>query len=183
MINLEENGEDCKMSKLEYVKKEYEKTRRMPGKWDLSSYRYKFNITHFQPFLSALKEKKLIGLKCRSCNTVSFPPKLVCGKCLVRPDLWVSLRETGVVATYTINYGKDDNGAVKTFPVVAVRQDGADTTYLIELNPNIKFEDVYIGMPIKIKWKGKTEGNLADIHYYDLIEDSTKKMSLFVEKE
>ncbi|MFX1254272.1 MAG: Zn-ribbon domain-containing OB-fold protein [Promethearchaeota archaeon] len=171
------------MVKLEYIKKEYEQTRQMPGNWYLSSYRYKFNITQFKPFLSALKEKKLIGLKCRSCNTVSFPPKLVCGKCLVRPDQWVPLRETGTVATFTINYIKNEKGEVTSFPVVAVRQDGADTTYLIELNPNIKFEDVYVGMPLKVKWKDKTEGKLSDIEYYESVEDSTKKMELLEEKE
>ncbi len=165
------------MVRLEYIKKEYEKTRQMPGKWYLTSCRYKFNITRFQPFLSALKEKRLIGLKCRSCNTVSFPPKLVCGKCLTRPDQWVSLRETGIVATFTANYMKDETtGEANAFPVIAVRQDGADTTYLTQLNPKVKFEDVYVGMPVKIKWKDNTEGNLNDIDYYDCIDDPTQKM-------
>ncbi len=170
------------MVKLEYLKKEYEKTRQMPGKWPLSSCRYKFNITHFQPFLQALKEKRLIGLKCRSCNTVSFPPKIVCGKCLVKPDQWVALRDTGIVATFTANYMKDETtGEMRSFPVIAIRQDGADTTFLAQLSPEVQFEDVYVGMPVKVKWKDTPEGNLGDIECYDAVEDETKKMKLQTE--
>jgi hypothetical protein len=31
---------------LAYVKKEYVRTRTMPANWHLTSYKYKFNITH-----------------------------------------------------------------------------------------------------------------------------------------
>ncbi|MFX1308889.1 MAG: Zn-ribbon domain-containing OB-fold protein, partial [Promethearchaeota archaeon] len=89
---------------MEYIKKEYVRTRTMPANWFLSSYKFKFNITHMKPFLEKLKQKKIVGLQCSSCNRVFFPPRLVCGKCLVKPDRWVDLRETGKIASYTITY-------------------------------------------------------------------------------
>jgi uncharacterized OB-fold protein len=162
---------------LDYVKKDYIRTRTMPGSWYLSNYKFKFDITHLQPFFDKLKEKKLIGSKCSGCNTVFFPPKPVCGKCLKKPDQWVDLRETGEVSTYTIAYLKDpETGEVKEKPIVLIRQDGADTTYMIELSPNVDFKDTYIGMPVKVHWNEDIKGNLNDIEYYDLIEDDSKDL-------
>lgn len=172
------------MGKMDYVKKEYDKTRTMPGNWFLSSYRYKFNITQMKPFLDALKDKKIIGLQCRGCNTVSFPPKYVCGKCLVRPDKWVPLRETGIVASYTVAFIKDEQtGITNELLVITVKQDGCDTTYGVELNPNIKFKEVYVGMPVKVKWRDDTKGGLDDIEYYDKVDDITEKMDLLEQEE
>ncbi|MFW9881265.1 MAG: Zn-ribbon domain-containing OB-fold protein [Candidatus Thorarchaeota archaeon] len=162
---------------LDYIKKEYKETRTMPGSWYLSNYRYKFNITHHQPFLKKLQDKKLVGNKCSACNRVFFPPRFVCGKCLVKPDQWVDLRDTGQVSTYTIVYLKDpETGDVLEKPVVMVRQDSSDTNYLAELQPDIDFKDTYIGMPIKVHWAEYTNGNLKDIVYYDLIEDDSKDL-------
>lgn len=171
------------MGKLEYIKKEYDRTRTMPGKWYMGAYKYKFNTTHMQPFMEALKHKRLIGLKCRSCNHVYFPPALVCGNCMVRPDKWVPLRDTGQVATFTATYVKDpDTGELQAVPVIAVRFDGADTTHIIEM-PNVPFEDVYVGMPVKLKWRDEPQGNMDDIEYCDAIEDYTRDLPLLVEEE
>ncbi|MFX0100745.1 MAG: Zn-ribbon domain-containing OB-fold protein [Candidatus Hodarchaeota archaeon] len=165
--------------KFTYIKKQYDMTRRMPATWNLGSYKYKFNFTHMMPFLDGLKQKKIIGLMCRACNRVTFPPQRICGNCLVKFDKWVPLRDTGVVATFTQAYVKDKaTGTVEVIPVVAVRQDGSDSTFLATLNPEIKFEDIYVGMPVKIKWKEETNGDLKDIEYYDLVEDITKDMDL-----
>ena len=45
---------------LDYIKKDYVKTRTLPGSCYLSNYRYKYNISHLQPFLRKMKEKKLM---------------------------------------------------------------------------------------------------------------------------
>jgi len=164
---------------LEYVKKDYVRTRTMPASWYLASYKYKYNLTHMQPFLEKLKNKKLIGLQCSGCNRVFFPPRLVCGKCLVKPDRWVDLRETGKVATYTVAYLKDtETGEILERPVVLVQQDGADTASMAQLSPEIDFKDTYIGMPIKVHWVENPTGGLMDIEYYDLVEDDAKDLDL-----
>lgn len=165
---------------MDYIKKDYIKTRTMPGSWYLSSYTYKFNITHMQPFLDKLKQKKLIGLKCSSCNQVFFPPRQVCGQCMVKPDRWVDIRETGQVATFTISYLKDpETGEVLERPMVLVRPDNADTVLLSQLSPKVDFKDTYIGMPLKIHWKDdeNTEG-LGNIEYYDPIDDDSEDLEL-----
>jgi len=173
-----------KMSKLtqrkslDYIKKEYVKTRTMPASWYLASYKYKFNISHNTQFLKKLKEKKLIGNQCSGCNRVFFPPRLVCGKCLVEPDQWVDLRETGRVASYVISYLKDsESGEIQEKPTVLVQQDGADTTIIAQLNPNVDFKDTYIGMPVKIHWADNRSGGLMDIEYYDVLDDDAEDLN------
>jgi uncharacterized OB-fold protein len=162
---------------LDYVKKKYKETRRMSGSWYLSHYKYKFNVTHMQPFLSKLKEKKLVGLECSGCNTVYFPPRFVCGKCLMKPDRWVDVRETGRISTYVIAYLKNpETGEVQERPSILVHHDGTDTSSLAELNPEVDFKNTYIGMPIKVHWTENPSGGLMDIEYYDLLEDHSKDL-------
>ena len=97
----------------------------------------------------------------------------------MKPDRWVDLRETGRVASFTITYVKDlETGDILEKPVVLVVQDGADTTYMIELNPKIDFKDTYIGMPVKVHWSDSPNGNLSDLEYYDLVEDDAKDLDL-----
>ena len=164
---------------LDYIKKEYIRTRSLPGSCYLSNYRYKFNISHLQPFLQKLKEKKLVGLECSSCNTVYFPPKFVCGKCLVKPDRWVDIRETGRVSSFAIAYLKDpETGEVQEKPMVLVHHDGADTARMTQLNPEVDFKDTYIGMPVKAHWAENPIGGLSDIEYYDLVEDDSEDLGL-----
>lgn len=164
---------------LEYVKKEHIRTRQLPGSWYLASYKYKFNITYMQPFLEKLKQKKLVGLECSGCNRVFFPPRYVCGSCLTKPDRWVDLRDTARVASYTITYIKDpETGQVLERPVVLIRQDGSDTTHIVQLNPKVDFKDTYIGMPVKAHWTENPKGGLMDIEYYDVIEDKGKDLEL-----
>jgi len=163
---------------MDYIKKEYIRTRTMPANWYLSSYKFKFNITHMQPFLEKLKQKKLVGLQCSSCNRVYFPPRQICGKCLVTPDRWVDLRETGKIASYTITYLKDpETGKVIERPIVCAQLDGADTSYPTQLNPDIEFKDTYIGMPIKVHWAEDIQGGLMDIEYYDVLEDDAEDLN------
>ena len=160
---------------LDYIKKDYKRTRTMPGSWYLSSYKFKFNITHMQPFLKKLKEKKLIANRCSGCNRIFFPPRQVCGACLLKPDRWVDIRETANVSTYAIAFIKNpDTGEIEEQPMVLVQHDGADTNSIAELAPDIDMKSTYINMPIKVHWREERIGGLMDIEYYDKIEDDAE---------
>lgn len=166
-----------KMPLPEYSKKIYKRTRTMPGSWNLILYKYKFNLSRIKVFLKGLKEGHILGLKCRSCNTVSFPPRLICGRCLVKPDQWVRLPETASVATASATYDPEDKAREKPRPVIAVRQDGADTVWLHNLPPDIDFRSVYIGMPVKAVWAEERKGTWLDIDHYEPIEDPTIELN------
>ena len=162
---------------LDYIKKDYVRTRTMSGNWYLASYQFKFNISHNTEFLKKLKDKKLVGNCCSGCNRVFFPPRYVCGKCLVEPNQWVDLRETGRVATFAISYLKDpETGEIQEKPTVLVQQDGSDTCIITKLNPEVDFKDTYIGMPVKVHWAENRTGGLMDIEYYDVLEDDANDL-------
>jgi len=74
----------------------------------------------FQQYNQALKENKLLGLKCQECGAVTAPPKMVCRKC-TSPNLEI-LELTG-------------QGEVKTFTTVNVAPEGREeeVPYIIVL--------------------------------------------------
>ena len=57
----------------------------------------------FKEYNEALKEDRLLGLKCKECGTITVPPKMVCRKC-TSPDMEiVQLSGKGKIQTFTVN--------------------------------------------------------------------------------
>ena len=55
----------------------------------------------FKQYNEALKQNKVLGLKCKQCGTVTVPPKMVCRQC-ASPDMEVvELKGTGKIQTFT----------------------------------------------------------------------------------
>jgi uncharacterized OB-fold protein len=55
----------------------------------------------FKDYNEALKQNKLLGLKCQACGTITVPPKMVCRQC-TSPDLEISeLKGSGKIRTFT----------------------------------------------------------------------------------
>jgi len=66
----------------------------------------------FKDYNEALKEDKLLGLKCKECGTITVPPKMVCRKC-ASPDMEiVELSGRGKIQTFATVYvapeGRED---------------------------------------------------------------------------
>ncbi len=54
----------------------------------------------FKDYNEALKENKLLGLKCKECGTITVPPKMVCRKC-ASPDMEIiELKGRGKIQTF-----------------------------------------------------------------------------------
>ena len=55
----------------------------------------------FNDYNEALKQNKLLGLKCQSCGAITVPPKMVCRQC-ASPDMEVvELNGSGKIRTFT----------------------------------------------------------------------------------
>lgn len=55
----------------------------------------------FKDYNEALKENKLLGLKCKECGAITVPPKMACQKC-TSPDMEiVELKGNGRIRTFT----------------------------------------------------------------------------------
>jgi len=63
----------------------------------------KYKLT-FKAYNAALKENKLLGLKCMSCGAVTAPPKMVCRQCTGSELEIIQLKGTGKIQTFTTVY-------------------------------------------------------------------------------
>ena len=55
----------------------------------------------FKDYSEALKQNKLLGLKCRACGAITVPPKMVCRQC-TSPDMEIiELKGSGKIRTFT----------------------------------------------------------------------------------
>jgi len=57
----------------------------------------------FKEYNEALKEDRLLGLKCGECSTITVPPKMVCRKCASPVSEIVQLSGKGKIQTFTVN--------------------------------------------------------------------------------
>ena len=55
----------------------------------------------FKGYNEALKQNKLLGLKCKQCGTITVPPKIACGNCASADLDIVELSGKGKIQTFT----------------------------------------------------------------------------------
>jgi uncharacterized OB-fold protein len=123
--------------------------------------------------LRAIKEGRLIGRKCPSCEKVYFPARAVCSMCGEAFSETVELKDTGTLVTFaTVNV----NFANRTIdlPYVAgeVRFDGADTTTSV-LVSGLPVEEARMGMRVKAHWlpQDQWDFTLANIDYVEPLDE------------
>jgi uncharacterized OB-fold protein len=56
---------------------------------------------YFKDYNEALKQNKLLGLKCRSCGAITIPPKMVCRQCAGLDMEVVEVKGNGEIRTFT----------------------------------------------------------------------------------
>jgi uncharacterized protein len=55
----------------------------------------------FKDYNEALKQGRLLGLKCKTCGAITVPPKIVCRQCGSSDLSIVELKKSGKIITYT----------------------------------------------------------------------------------
>ncbi|HEY51042.1 MAG TPA: Zn-ribbon domain-containing OB-fold protein [Dehalococcoidia bacterium] len=55
----------------------------------------------YKEYREALKQNKLLGLKCQNCGSVTVPPKLVCRSCASMDLEVLELKGAGKIQTFT----------------------------------------------------------------------------------
>lgn len=55
----------------------------------------------YKEYREALKQNKLLGLKCQNCGSVTVPPKLVCRSCASTDLEVLELKGAGKIQTFT----------------------------------------------------------------------------------
>lgn len=77
-----------------------------------------------EEYLTALGENRLLGLKCRSCGSITTPPRLACRHCAGQDTAVVELSGKGKIVTFTAVYRPPESRRGKTpYLVVLVELD------------------------------------------------------------
>jgi len=85
-------------------------------------------------FITTLRdEKKILGVRCKTCNKIFVPPRQTCAVCM--EDLrenWVELKKEGKVTNYTVIRYDDKHLPRKApFILALIQLIGADTPWFI----------------------------------------------------
>jgi uncharacterized protein len=129
---------------------------------------------HGSKFFAALRNGKVLGIKCPQCGKVYVPPRRVCGPCFREMTEFVEVGPNGVIGSFTIlRYAFIDPETGKQKPVPYgygfIRFDGADTLFqhYIDLEDEKK---VRIGARVEPVFAPERKGTIRDIQYFRVIE-------------
>lgn len=137
---------------------------------------------YLSKFFAAIRDEgRFIANKCPVCTRVVVPPRIVCGFCKVKiedtPENWVTLDDTGMVSSYTINVEREVDYATnklvgQAYPIAFIRLDGGDqysiiAHFLKETQP----AKLGLGMRVKAAWKPREQrvGRMSDILYFETV--------------
>lgn len=132
-------------------------------------------------FLSGLKEGKIIGAKCNSCNRIMVPPRAFCEWCHKPIDEWVEVKPTGKIVTFSVSFVNwDASRREKPEIPIVVELDGASPgmgfMHLLHgVGETLEeiLKNVHIGMRVKAVFKKEEEreGSITDILYFEPIKE------------
>jgi len=109
----------------------------------------------FKDYNEALKQNKLLGLKCQACGAITVPPKMVCRQC-TSPDMEITALEgTGKIRTFTTVYVAAE-GREEEVPYVIVMVELDEGPWLMgnlgDIDPNQATMEL-IGKKVKMGHK------------------------------
>ena len=118
-------------------------------------------------FFAELRDsKKIMGIRCPTCNRVYVPPRISCKKCFSELKEWVEVSDKGTLLTYTIVYEPGFHQPMEPpYAIGIILLDGADTG-LVHCLGEVAPEQLRIGMRVQAVFKEEREGNILDIKYF-----------------
>jgi len=117
------------------------------------------------PFFAGLANKKLLGTKCKKCDTTYATPRLACTTC-GRETEWVELPQEGRVHTFTTCYfGSEEFLKETPFHLVLVEFDGVNTLLLARLIGPEGPADIRIGMKVRARFRRNSQLKPTDVYF------------------
>jgi uncharacterized OB-fold protein len=60
-------------------------------------------------FMVALRDdRKIMGIRCETCDRVYVPPRAVCSRCFGQLNQWVDLAGSGTMLNYTVIHFREE---------------------------------------------------------------------------
>jgi uncharacterized OB-fold protein len=103
-------------------------------------------------FYNFCAEKKLMGIKCKRCSALIWPPRGICPKCLGDAFDWVELAGKGKLLTFTIiHFPPSQFQGLAPYAVGILRlEEGAQLPGMIR---EVRFTDLKIGMDLQVDFE------------------------------
>jgi len=123
-------------------------------------------------FLVGLRdEQKILGNRCKECNTVFVPPRKNCGACFreIAQEEWRELSNEGVVTAYTIvRYNYPVQPITAPFAYAIIKLDGADVGFIHLIKTGL--EKLRNGARVRAEFQEKRQGHILDIDSFVIID-------------
>lgn len=118
-------------------------------------------------FLTELRDRRrILGVKCPSCDRVSVPPRSVCPRCFGKLSELVAVSDEGNLETFaTVHQAATAQRLEPPFSYGIVRLDGADSGF-VHLIGEAEPGQLRIGMRLKAVFADERNGNILDIRYF-----------------
>ena len=118
-------------------------------------------------FLIELRDnKRIMGIRCPTCNRVYVPARSVCKDCFAQLNEWVEVSDKGTLLTYTVTHQATRVQPMEPPLVYGIIQlDGADNGFVHMLG-EVDSEQLRIGMRVQAVFKEKREASILDIKYF-----------------
>ena len=121
-------------------------------------------------YLNGLKEGKILGMHCKTCDRTVVPTRSFCEICFEDDIEFVELQSTGTVNTFSVSHVRWDVTPADPPELPAVIEiDGADPLKgILHMLGEVEPDDIKIGMKVEAVWKpeGEREGSITDIKYW-----------------
>ena len=127
-----------------------------------------FSDISYEKFLN---EEKLMGTRCKGCGTQYVPPRSICVDCYGSDMEWIEMNGRGRLAAFTcinipppfmIAQGYNRKNPYCTG--VVELEEGARVDARIEGVDCGKPEDINVGMPLKVKYLHREEGEKSETY-------------------
>ena len=124
-------------------------------------------------YLSAVKEGRLVGQRCPSCDNVYIPPRGSCAACGVPTEEEVALSDKCTVESFTIVYIPIPGNPIQPPYIIAnLIPDGANISFIHLLSECVN-EEVHKGQRVQAVWKPEEEWDFAmdNIRYFKPLDE------------
>ena len=106
--------------------------------------------TKIPDFIAYLREGRVMATRCKQCQTLYFPPKIDCPKCLASEMQWVEVKGEGELLSYSVvRYGPAGFEGEVPYSLGLAQFDN-EIKVLAILSKSIPQTDIKVGMKVRV---------------------------------